>query len=184
MQVIDHEPKINSVNVPRNVIIKVKFDIGIIGSTVTGLTFSINDSQYLTSVPGSYGVEFSEGVMNTIVFTPDIKLLPNNKYRVFVYGKPNSIVGVDNSQLSSTYIFDFTTGILELNQDGTPGIPPDYINDETIPIFKIVKVSPNHQQPNIKTDLSQIDIEFNGNITSTIEELNDLISLDIKDVLF
>lgn len=191
LRVISHEPNINATDVPINATIKVKFSNGIIGSSVSHMTFTVNDAQYFTSVPGELGVEFSqvendgvvENIMDTVVFTPDIKFNPNTKYNVYIYGQPNSIIGTDNSGLASSYIFEFTTGTTEINDDGSTGIPDDVVT--TSPgILNVININPKHQDTNIRTDTQTIDIVFNAPITSTIEELNELISLDIKDVLF
>lgn len=184
MRIISHEPSINEIDVPRNSKIKIKFDTEIVGSSVTYMTFSVNDAKYYTAVPGQYGIEYSSGVADTVVFTPDLDFSSINKYRVFIYGKPNGIFNIENKQLDTTYMYEFTTGSGFISDDNSNGIPsgiPDVVDENTK--LEVIDIYPKHQQPNI-SGVNRIDITFNMPITSSILELNDLISLDIQDVLF
>lgn len=197
LKVIDHYPHIFESNVPRNCPIKIQFGTGILPQSVVYTHFSVNDAATYISVPGTLGVEYVSGVPTIAIFTPDINMTQNNKYRVFIYGKPNSIIDQDGEQLESTYSFEFTTGTgLIPSGVSIPGIPSGtYYEDTTsgevpsesssdINSLSILEIYPLHQQPNVATNLSQIDIHFNMPITSTLEELDELVNLDIKDVLY
>lgn len=104
-KVITHTPAINEEGVDRNGSIEITFSNTIIASSVEPYKLSINDSSDFTTVPGDYSVSG-----NKVIFTPTINMLPNNKYTVFVHGKPNSILSITNEQLLETYSFEFTTG--------------------------------------------------------------------------
>lgn len=124
--VVGHYPSINAQDIPRNANIRVVFSNPIIISSVSGTNFAVVDSDTFVSVPGTFTFETdSSGGAKTVIFTPTINMLQNTKYSVFIYGKPNSILDQDNTQLTATYFFEFATGMIILND---PTVSGQYLN--------------------------------------------------------
>jgi hypothetical protein len=203
LRVISHYPDINAVDVPRNIYVKVEFNSGIIPGSVEYTHISVNDAATFATVPGSLGLEYtSSGVASIVEFQPLLNLTANTKYRVYVFGKPNSVISVGNEQLTSTYMWEFTTGTTLLEgqlPDGIPSgeLPSSGVVDESGVIiddsgladvvvsgFRVISTDPKNQTPNVHTNLSGIYITFNTNIASSISELSGLVSVVVNDVLY
>jgi len=203
LRVINHYPAINTVDIPRNIYVKTEFNSGIIPNSLTYTTISVNDAGNFTTVPGSLGVEYNTSGQATIaVFQPLLNFTANTKYRVYVFGKPNSVISIGNEQLVSTYSWEFTTGASLLEGQMPAGIPsgelgasgtidteePDssgvLVDDLEISGFRVIETVPKNQTPNVSTNLSGIYITFNAPIASTVAELSGLVSVAVKDVLY
>jgi hypothetical protein len=188
LRVINHYPDINDIDVPRNIYVKVEFNSGIIPSALDYTQVSVNDASTFTTVPGTIGVEFnSSGQSTIVVFQPTINLTANTKYSVYVFGKPNSVIGIDGTQLESTYKWDFTTGSDVIVGQIPKGIPSGefslsgILSGETAPLitsFEILSTDPQNQEPNVPTKLSGIYITFNTDIASSLLELSSSITID------
>lgn len=203
LQVINHYPSINSVDVPRNIYIKVQFNSGLFPSSLTYTTISVNDAGNFTTVPGTLGIEYNtSGQATTVVFQPLLNLTANTKYRAYAFGKPNSVVSVGNEQLTTTYSWEFTTGTSLIDGQIPEGIPSgelptsgeipssgsfdpiEILTDLEISGFRVISAIPKNQTPNVSTNLSGIYITFNAPIASSVTELSGLISVAVKDVLY
>jgi len=203
LRVISHYPDINAIDVPRNIYIKVEFNSGIIPGSLDYTHLSVNDAATFATVPGSFGLEYtSSGVASIVVFQPLLNLTANNKYRVYVFAKPNSFISVGNEQLASTYMWEFTTGTTVLEGQMPEGIPSGELpssgvvesgvipsgiytpEDVDTTTFSVVSTDPQNQEPNLPSGLASIDITFNLQIATTdLSELSDYITVEEKDVL-
>jgi hypothetical protein len=203
LRIIDHYPKINDINIARNTRVKLQFNQGVIPQSINYTHFSVNDLSSYTPASGTVGVEYVSGIPNHVVFTPSSYLLANNKYKVYAYGKPNSIVGADNTQLDTTYSYEFTTGTGLIPEEWfVPGIPsgtysgvipteetPVVINDLILNDleasgFRVTSTYPVNKVTNIATNLSGISIYFNSDIAMTPAQLSGFVSMTITDVLY
>lgn len=118
LRVVSHSPTINAIDVPRNSTIVVKFNKGIVPSSLDYSNFSVHDADTFATIPGTATVKYtksgfdanSTGVPDTIEFTPHIPFNSNTKYQVFVHRPPNGVIAADGEQLISTYSFSFETG--------------------------------------------------------------------------
>lgn len=195
LRVTEHYPGINAINIPRNAVIEVKFNKGILTGSLDYTHFTVNDFGTFTTVPGTLSVEYNDaGVSDTAVFTPTANLVANNKYRVFLYGRPNSVVSTDNEQLDTTYMFEFTTGDHTIEGTGSgvseSGVAPSGtvlptgnfpVEDATA--FAVYSTDPQNQGPNNPTTLAGIYVTFTGNVANTLAELSGLISIQEDPVL-
>lgn len=203
LRVISHYPDINAIDIPRNIFIKVEFNSGIIPGSLDYTHLSVNDAATYASVPGSLGLEYTpSGVASIVVFQPLLNLTANSKYRVYVFGKPNSVLSVGNQQLDNTYMWEFTTGTSILEGQMPEGIPSGelpssgvvdsgvlpsgvYVPEEVdATTFYVVSTDPQNQEPNQPSGLASIDITFNLQIATTdLSELSGYVTIEEKDVL-
>lgn len=199
LRVINHYPPINAINVPKNARIKVEFNKGINPASVNYTSFSVNDAGTYSTFPGNLGVEYnSSGVCTTAVFQPLIPMTANTKYRVYLFAAPNSIISVDNEQLSTAYNFEFVVGTGLLAEEFPEGIPSgdlptsgveesvvdSGIYDLTISGLQVIKTWPKHQTPNVPIDTGSVTILFNTNLAMTAEELSGYVAMTVTDVLY
>jgi hypothetical protein len=204
LRVVNHYPAINAIDVPRNIYIKIEFNSGIIPTSLDYTHVSVNDSFSYASVPGSLGVEYNvSGVPTIVKFQPSINLTASTKYKVYVFGKPNSVLSKTNEQLDNTYLWEFTTGTTvlegqmptgipsgELPTSGTiEEVPESILGDATLDDlvasgFRVISTNPTNMSANNATNLSGISIYFNTNITSSIAQLSGLVSMTVTDVLY
>jgi len=184
LRVIEHYPGINTVDIPRNPVIDIKFNQGIILNSLDYTHLSLNDYNYFTTVPGTLELHYNtSGVADTIHFTPTINLSPYAKYRFYVYGSPNSVISTANEQLDTTYQWSFTTGSGLLEGTGS-GVSESGVSESGVsnpfeghtlhggaPIdastFYVYKTDPTNQEPNITNDLERIVLTFTGFIDHT-----------------
>ena len=202
LRVINHYPAINAIDIPRNIYVKVEFNSGIIPNSLEYTAVSVNDAANFTTVPGDLGVEYNSSGQATIVsFQPLLNMTANTKYKVYVFGAPNSVLSVGNEQLTTTYSWEFTTGISLLEGQMPAGIPSGeiptsgvvpsgelpsgvYVPEDTdTTTFNVVSTNPQNQEPNNPSGLSSIDITFNLQAATDISELSGYITIEEKDVL-
>jgi len=131
LRILSHTPLINQINVPRNPVIKVTFDRDLNKDSADYRVISVNDTDYV-SVPGTINFEYvnsgtPSGIRSILTYTPAVLLTPQQKYNVFLYKTPDSILGEDGSFLTSDYMFSFTTGI-ELIDTNNVTYPTDDID--------------------------------------------------------
>lgn len=197
LRVIDHYPDINEIDVPKNASVKVVFNSGIYPQSLTASTFSVNDSSTYTTHPGTLGVEYTDaGICNTIVFQPAINFTTNVKYRVYVFGTPNSVISTDNEQLLDSYTFEFTAGTGVLVDPFPEGIPSGELAvsgisesgivtlSGTTTSFTVSSIDPQHMEPNVVTQLSGVTITFTGDITTSVSDLSGHITVEETPVLY
>lgn len=202
LRIVSHIPTINATGVYLNDSIKVTFDKRINVNTIDYTTFSVNDHDTFTSVPGGYSVELdSSGNAYTVVFIPNILMTPNRKYDAYLYGSPDSILSINNDSLDDTYSFTFTTGTGIWAEAGESGLPASgygsssspvfsgtYQPDEDITSFSVISTDPKHQEPNVSRNISGfapsgILVSFNSYIASSVSEVSGLITIQEEDVL-
>ena len=204
LRVIDHTPSINETGVYRNQPIHVTFDRAIEPESVTWQTVSVNDNQTYTTVVGNRGVVWTPsgvggtGVVTEITFTPEINFLADNSYNVYVYGTPNSILGKSGEEIQDTYSWEFTTGTGLLGavpSGGVPsGAPPSSGTDvelsgipegdqALISSFAVYSTDPQHQEPNVDINLSQIQVVFTGEISTSLSDMSGYVSVEETPVL-
>jgi len=195
LNVISHDPNINAEEVPLNGQIKIKFNQGIIPSSVSYTTFTLNEANSFSSVPGELGVEYISGISDTLVYTPSFLLIANTPYRAYVYGSPTSVIGADNTQLNSTYVFQFTTGTGILEDVDDVGLPSGDIDDTVsgVPLpatqyptyLEVSETDPQNQEPNVDRDIPYIYIKFNTelNYSGYDPALSGFVTVEEKGVL-
>lgn len=198
LRVTNHTPSINATGVFLNETIHVYFDKAIQPLTVTWETLSVNDSKSFTSVVGSLGVVWESGVTKEVTFTPEINFVANNRYNVYVFGTPQSILGTDGSSIPSTYSWEFTTGTGVYTTTGSGGIPsgappasgafPDVSGipsdvEAAITSFSVYSTDPQNQEPNVNTALSGIEIVFTGEVLTSLSDLSGYITIEETPVL-
>ena len=207
LRIIDHYPEINSVDIYRNIHVKVQFNKAINPSALDYSQFSIHDASTFSTIPGELGVEYNaSGQAVYAVFQPLINFTANTKYKVFLHRAPNSVISADNEQLDTTYSWEFTTGIDLLEGQMPVGIPsgtlpssgipdtPDitgvYIpSDAGVVNFLVTETSPKNQEPNISASLgapSGIDpiiVIFNLQIDTPLSDLSGYVTISEQDVL-
>lgn len=200
--VISHTPAINATGVYRNDSIKVTFNKRLNINTIDYTTFSVNDHDTFSSVPGGYSVDLdNSGNAYTAVFIPATIMSPNRKYDVYVYGSPDSILSLDNDSLDNTYSFSFVTGTGVWETPGVSGLPASgygspaapifsgtYQPDDDITEFAVISTFPKHQEPNVNRNInvatpSGIQISFNSYIGSSLSELSGYITIREEAVL-
>lgn len=199
LRIIDHYPDINEIDVARNIHVKAQFDKAIVPNSVVYSHFSVHDSNTYATVPGTLGVEYdSSGTAIIAVFQPTINFTANTKYYAYLFGTPNSIISTDGEQLSKTYSWEFTTGTDILVGQMPAGIPSGAlesgiisgvaVTDSGTPIsdlyMTVTATDPQHQEPNVVTQLSGIYITFNMDIASSLSELSGLITVTEDCVLY
>ena len=202
LRVINHYPAINDIDVPRNVYVKILFNSGLIPSSLTYTAISVNDAANYTTAPGSLGVEYNTSGQATIaVFQPLINLTANTKYKVYVFGRPNSVLSTSNEQLATTYSWEFTTGTSLLEGQMPVGIPSGELDlsgvvdeedvpsgiyipeDEDTTTFSVVSTDPQNQEPNNPSGLASIDITFNLQIATSLSDISGFVTVEEKEVL-
>lgn len=200
--VISHTPSINATGVYRNDSIKVTFNKRLNVNTIDYTTFSVNDHDTFSSVPGGYSVELdNSGNAFTAVFIPETVMSSNRRYDVYIYGSPDSILSLDNDSLDDTYSFSFVTGTGVWEEAGVSGLPASgygvpsspvfsgiYQPDDDITSFAVVSTDPKHQEPNVSrkiasSDPSGILISFNTYISSSLSEISGYITIKEEAVL-
>jgi len=205
LRVINHYPAINAIDIPRNIYVKIEFNSGIIPGSLDYTHISVNDAANFTTVPGDLGLEYTpSGISSIIRFQPLLNMTANAKYRVYVFGSPNSVISTGNEQLTSTYSWEFTTGTGLLQGQMPTGIPsgalPTGIPSGALPTgghesgvyteatisgeLLLSSVYPLNMEPNVDTDIPYIKIKFDKNIASSASELSGLISVQVVDVLY
>lgn len=196
LRIISHYPAINAIDIPRNIYVKVEFNSGIIPGSLDYTHLSVNDASTYATVPGDLGVEYtSSGVSSVVSFQPLLNLTANNKYRVYVFGRPNSVISIGNEQLETTYMWEFTTGTSLLEGQMPEGIPSGELDISGIPggdselsrsgitTFYVVSTDPQNQEPNVATRLSGVYITFNTDVASSLSELSEAITITEECVL-
>lgn len=202
MKIISHYPTINSTGVFRNEPIKIYFDTPIDARTIAWDTFSLNDSATFASVVGDLGPLWESGVnlsgvSSGLVFVPTLNLLPNTEYTVYVYGAPNSVVARNRTQLTETYSYSFVTGTGYYTNTGDVGTPSGVDaavlidlsgiiaeEESSIVAFEVYSTNPINQKPNVAmSSINEITITFTGNITTPVDTLSGMITLDRLDVI-
>jgi len=207
LRVISHYPSINATGVYLNDSISVTFNKRIQTNSVDYTSYSVNDHNAFTSVPGSYSIGYTNqsgqyttttGDAITAIFTPSILLTPNTKYDVFVYGAPDSILGYQGDTLPDTYIFSFTTGIKTWDNDGSSGVLPSGYTASTftgvlsgippgitgsIDSFYVYTTDPKNQTPGVELTATGVNIIFTGTVASSIAELSGYITVEETPVL-
>lgn len=199
LRVTNHLPSINDTGVYRNQPIHVYFDKAIEPESVTWQTVSVNDNQTYTTVVGNVAVVWeSSGVVKEITFTPEFNLLANNSYNVYVYGTPNSILGLNGEEIQETYSWEFTTGTGVLGTVPSGGVPSGSLPESGaevdlsgIPItdlgsissFAVYSTDPKHQEPNVDINLSGVQIVFTGEISTSLSDMSGLVSIEETPVL-
>jgi hypothetical protein len=201
LRVINHYPSINAIDIPRNIYVKIEFNSGIIPGSLDYTHISVNDAANFTTVPGDLGLEYTtSGIASIISFQPIINLTANTKYRVYVFGAPNSVLSTTNEQLANTYSWEFTTGTSLLEGQMPAGIPSGELDlsgvvedaeasgiyvpaDTDSTTFYVVSTDPQNQEPNIPSGLSTIDITFNLQIATSLSDLSGYIVIEERDVL-
>lgn len=194
LRIISHAPSINETAIYRNADIKIKFNKGINPNTVSYINLSVNDYGTYVSVPGTFGIEYTSGVADILVFNPNVNLSPTTKYKVFVYGKENSVISVDNEQLSDTYSYSFITGTELYDVTSSGGLPSDVpVADSTydpllggvpsgVSDFYVYTTRPKNQAPNTAIDLERIVVAFTGALNSSCKLYN-YITIEEEDVI-
>lgn len=202
LRVISHYPLINATGVYRNDAVKVTFSKRIRTETIDGTTFSVNNYNNFTTVPGGYSTELDDsGRAYTAVFVPSIVMTANTKYEVHVYGAPDSILALDDDAVEDNYSFSFTTGTGVWAEAGVSGLPASgygadapvdfsgsYDPDDDITAFAVLSTTPQHQEPNVDNNItgvapSGILVEFNTYIASTLSQISGYITITEEDVL-
>lgn len=198
LRVIDHYPDINETGVYRNIHIKVQFDKAIVPQSVEYSHFSVHEKEAYTTVVGELGVEYnSDGEAIIASFQPTNNLTANTQYAVYVFGQPNSIVAGDSDQLASTYSFEFTTGTQLLDGQMPAGIPSGNLSVSGITesgvtssgtieglYFQVLSTDPQHQEPNVATQLSGINITFNMDVATPAVAAGELVTVEESCVLY
>ena len=203
LRVIDHTPSINETGVYRNQPIHIEFDRSIEPESVTWQTVSVNDNQTYTTVVGNLGVVWAPsgvggtGVVSEITFTPEINFLANNSYNVYVYGSPNSVLGLGGEEVQDSYTWEFTTGTGVLGVVPSGGVPSGstpvsvdvdlsgiLLGDQAlITSFAVYSTDPQHQEPNVDINLSQIQVVFTGEISTSLSDMSGYVSVTETPVL-
>lgn len=202
-RIVDHYPTINAINIAKNSSVVIEFNKGIVPQTVDYSHFSVNDASTYSTVVGDLGVEYdTSGVCTMAVFQPTTNMTANTKYRVYVFGNPNSIVSVNNEQLTSTYSFEFTVGTGVLVSPFPEGIPTGvlptsgtisvsglvldsglYTSLETSGLL-VVDTYPSNQTPNVAITSGSVRILFNTDLLTSASDMSGFVSLTISDVLY
>lgn len=198
LRVVDHYPDINETGVPRNIHVKAQFDKAITPQSVEYTHFSVHEKSAYTTVVGDLGVEYnSNGEAILAVFQPDSNLTANTDYVVYVFGRPNSIVAGDGDQLEDTYSFEFRTGTSLLDGQMPAGIPSGNLSVSGVLAsgvttsgtvsglyLRVLSTDPQHQEPNVATQLSGIYITFNMDIATPALEAAGLVTIEESCVLY
>jgi hypothetical protein len=165
--------------------IKIYFNKGINPNSVSYINMSVNDYGTYVTVPGTLGLEYTSGVADVLVFNPNVNLSPVSKYKVYVYGKENSVISVDSEQMDDTYSYAFTTGTGLYGTEDDTGLP---LTDEETAItysgmyLSVVSTSPKNQTPNL-SNLEYISIKFNYPLNLSGIDVYDYVTVTSKDVL-
>jgi len=195
VQVIDHYPSINQDEIPRNVTIWVKFNKTIVPQSVTYNHLSVNHNSSFTTVPGEWLTVYNiYGVPDRITFTPTTNLVANDKYKVFIYGAPNSVISTNNEQLDTTYSFLFTTGAYTVENgsglldSGVIPVTTDIPEGEVLDVpsgyqttYSVYSTEPQNQEPNHSLTLSSINIQMTG---LPCVNTSDFITINESEVLY
>jgi len=114
LYVSGHFPTINQQGVTRNPVVKVYFNKELHTSSVNYRTISMHDELYST-VPGTASWDYTQkgtpsGIANILTFTPSIYLASETEYSVYIAKQPDSVISLDDEQLTDFYKFSFVTG--------------------------------------------------------------------------
>ena len=200
LQVTNHFPTVNQTGIFLNETIKIYFNQAIEPSSIKWDVFSLNDNYSYASAVGSLGAIWASGVnlsgiSSGLAFLPATYLLPNTEYSVFVYGKPNSILGKDGSEIPTTYNYNFVTGTGYYDTSGNIGVPSGTTNqvydmdltgiseleENAITNFSVYKTVPQNQTPNVSGSI--IEVYFTGDIMTSSGEIGNYILIQESDVL-
>lgn len=197
LQITGHYPSINQTGVFRNETIEIYFNNPIQPSTVTWDTLSLQEKSSFTTVPGSLGVSWTySGTCLQANFIPELNMLSNTEYTVYVFGVPNSIIAVDGTLLNDTYVFSFTTGTGYYDSSGNAGVPsgeteitPSGDPSGILPAsgipdsITVYTTLPLNQTPNLNLTLSGIDITFTTFLYDDLTALSGYITVEEEGVL-
>lgn len=198
LRVVDHTPDINATGVFRNETIHIIFDKAIQPNTVTWETVSIHDERTFSTVVGTLGAVWESGIVKEITFDPQIPYVANSKYNVYVFGEPQSVLGLHDQAIENTYSWSFTTGTGLYTISGSGGLPSGTIPitgvvpivsgipssvEDSISSFTIYSTSPQNQQPNIDVSLSGIQIIFTGEIETSLSDMSGYVNVQETSVL-
>lgn len=198
LNVVSHSPTVNETGVYRNNSINVVFNRAIEPNTVTWETISVNDASNFSTVPGDLDVVWnSGGYVKEISFTPSTYLTANNEYDVYIFGKPEGIVGKNGEEIPETYSWSFVTGTGYLTTTASGGVPtgvspatvfptlsgiPIDLQD-SITTFKVYSTEPKNQEPNRDIELSGIHVIFTGNVLTSLSDMSGYITITETPVL-
>jgi hypothetical protein len=201
LKVINHFPSVNETGVFLNETIRVYFNKPIDELSIQWDNFSVNDTNSFSTVVGNLGPIWASGinlsgVTSGLAFLPTINMLPNTEYSVYVFSKPNSVLGKDGSEISETYSYSFVTGTGYYDEVGNVGTPSGTTTTTTIDLsgipnfeessiteFGVYGTSPKNQDANVALSIPGIYITFNGNLQTDLATTSGLIILDGISVL-
>lgn len=202
LQVVNHFPTVNQTGVFLNETIKVYFNQAIDELSINWDNFSINDNYSYATVVGQIGPLWESGVnlsgvTSGLAFIPTINMLPNTEYSVYVFGKPNSVLGKTGSEIPTTYSYSFVTGTGYYDATGSVGVPSGVTSssesidlsgildstESSITTFEVYSTVPTNQKANISGVISEIKVIFTGNISTPSGDLTSKILLEEQDVL-
>lgn len=202
LQVVNHFPTVNQTGVFLNETIKIYFNQPIDELSINWDNFSINDNYSYATVVGQIGPLWESGVnlsgvTSGLAFLPTINMLPNTEYSVYVFGKPNSVLGKNGSEIPTTYSYNFVTGTGYYDAVGNVGVPSGVSTsgiegelsgvldsaEATITTFEVYSTIPPNQKANISGVISEIKVIFTGNIATPSGDLTSKILLEEQDVL-
>jgi hypothetical protein len=183
LRVIEHYPTINAVDIPRNAQIWIKFNNPLVPQSIDYTHFSVNDAGTYSTLPGTVGVEYISGLPYVMTYTPLLNMLSVERYRVYVFRAPNSVVDTENNQLTETYTFEFTTGTGLLDVVPSGGTPSGVYSGviDTSQTLTITDTTPKDHQPNYSASCFKVTFSHELDLTDT--NLYDYISITSKDVL-
>lgn len=198
LNVVSHSPTVNATGVYRNAPINVVFNRSIEPNTATWETISVNDASTFSTVPGNLDVVWhSGGYVKEVSFIPSKNLTANTQYDVYVFGKPQGIVGKNGEELQETYTWSFVTGtgyITTTASGGVPtgvspspvfptlsGIPSD--QQSSITTFQVYSTDPKNQEPNHDITLDKINIIFTGNVLTSLTDMSGYVTIKETPVL-
>lgn len=198
LNVVSHSPTVNATGIYRNAPITVMFNRPIEPNTVTWETISVNDASTFSTVPGNLDVVWnSGGYVKEVSFTPSKYLTANTEYEVYIFGKPQGILGDSGEEIPETYTWSFVTGTGYITTTASGGIPtgvspstvfPDLSGipleqQSSITTFQVYSTDPKNQEPNRNTELSTIDIIFTGNILTSLSDMSGYVTVKETPVL-
>lgn len=198
LRVVNHTPGINATGVFRNETLHIYFNSAIQPNTVTWETVSVHDERTFSTVGGTLGAVWESGMVKEITFDPNIPFVANSDYNVYIFGKPQSILGLNGEEIENTYSWSFTTGTGLYTESGSGGLPSGTIPvSGTVPViseipegaedliasFSVYSTTPKHQQPNVDINLSEIQIVFTGEILTSLSDMSGYVTVEETPVL-
>jgi hypothetical protein len=202
LKVINHSPTVNQSDVYLNETIKIYFNQPIEETSIKWDNFSVNDNYSFATIVGEIGPIWESGVnlsgvTSGLAFIPTVYMLPNTEYSVYVFGKPNSVLAKDGSEINQTYTYSFVTGTGYYDSIGTTGTPSGVTSETDIELsgildseessitsFEVYSTTPKNKQSNINmSTINDIKIYFTGNITTPVDTLSGMITIDRLDVI-